>query len=262
MDLAYYYELWRGMMLSKDPGVAEAITWWQEFFVKFYQAFIEGDRWMQYLRGVGTTLYVTALALCLGVILGVLVAVVRTAHDQQRVGQRSFLLGVANLVCKIYVTIIRGTPMMVQILIMGMVIFAKSRNFTLVGALTLGINSGAYVAEIIRGGLMSLDPGQAEAGRSLGLGYMDTMRFIVVPQAFKAILPALGNEFIILLKDTSMISVIGGQELIYAARGVMGRTYEAMFPLVGSAVIYLAVVLIFTWLQGKLERRLRESDRR
>ena len=155
MDLAHYYELWRGLMLAKEAN------WWQTFFVRFYQAFLEADRWKQYLRGVETTLYVTALALCLGVILGVLVAMIRTAHDQQRPGQRNFALGVANLVCRIYVTIIRGTPMMVQILIMGMVVFSSSRNFTMVGALTLGINSGAYVAEIIRGGLMSLDQGQS-----------------------------------------------------------------------------------------------------
>ena len=262
MDLAYYYELWRGMMLSKEAGVDDALSWWQTFFVRFYQAFLEGDRWQQYLRGVGTTLYVTALALCLGVILGVLVAMIRTAHDQQRPGRRNFVLGIFNFVCRVYVTIIRGTPMMVQILIMGMVIFSSSRNFTLVGALTLGINSGAYVAEIIRGGLMSLDQGQSEAGRSLGLNYLDTMRFIIIPQAFKAILPSLGNEFIVLLKDTSMISVIGGQELIYAARGIISRTYETMFPLVGSATIYLFLVIIFSWLQGKLERRLRQSDRR
>ena len=262
MDLAYYYELWRDMMMSREPGVADSVTWWQEFFVRFYQAFLEGDRWQQYLEGVGTTLLVTAMALCLGVVLGVLVAMVRTAHDQQRPGQRNPLLGIANVVCRIYVTIIRGTPMMVQILIMGLVIFASSRNFTMVGTLTLGINSGAYVAEIIRGGLMSLDIGQSEAGRSLGLSYFDTMRFIVIPQAFKAILPALGNEFIVLLKDTSMISVIGGQELIYFARNVVNRTYDAMFPLVGAACIYLVLVMIFTWLQGKLERRLRQSDRR
>ena len=151
---------------------------------------------------------------------------------------------------------------MMQVLILGMVIFASSRNYTMVGALTLGINSGAYVAEIIRGGLMSLDPGQMEAGRSLGLNYLDTMRFIVVPQAFKAILPSLGNEFIILLKDTSMISVIGGQELVYFAKNIVNRTFDAMFPLIGAAVIYLVLVMIFTWLQGKLERGLRQSDRR
>ncbi len=256
MGLAQTYELWRELMLQGDA------SWWQEFFVRFYQAFLENNRWQQYLEGVGTTLLVTAMALILGVVLGVVVAMVRTAHDQQRPGQRNFLLGVINFICKVYVTVIRGTPMMVQILIMGLVIFASSRNFTMVGTLTLGINSGAYVAEIIRGGLMSLDPGQMEAGRSLGLNYLDTMRFIVIPQAFKAILPALGNEFIILLKDTSMISVIGGQELIYFARNILNRTFDAMFPLVGSACIYLVLVLIFTWLQGKLERRLRQSDRR
>ena len=256
MGLAQTYELWRELMLQGDA------SWWQEFFVRFYQAFLENNRWQQYLEGVGTTLLVTAMALILGVVLGVVVAMVRTAHDQQRPGQRNFLLGVINFICKVYVTVIRGTPMMVQILIMGLVIFASSRNFTMVGTLTLGINSGAYVAEIIRGGLMSLDPGQMEAGRSLGLNYLDTMRFIVIPQAFKAILPALGNEFIILLKDTSMISVIGGQELIYFARNIVNRTFDAMFPLVGSACIYLVLVLIFTWLQGKLERRLRQSDRR
>lgn len=255
--MAEYYALWKSLMLEgKD------VSFWQEFFVKFYQAFIEKDRWLQYLEGVGTTLSVTAIALGIGVILGILVAVIRTAHDQQRPGKKNFFLGILNLICKIYVTIIRGTPMMVQMLIMGMVIFSSSRDFTSVGALTLGINSGAYVAEIIRGGLMSLDPGQAEAGRSLGLNYIDTMRLIVIPQAFKAILPSLGNEFIILLKDTSLITVIGGKELVDAAQGIYSRTYEQMYPLIGIAIIYLGLVMIFTWLQGKLERRLRQSDRR
>ena len=254
------YLIWKELLLSKDP--AHPVQWWQEFYVYFYQAFIEGDRWVQYLKGVGTTLWVTALALVIGIILGVVVAIIRTAHDQQRPGNRNFFLGIINAICKVYVTIIRGTPMMVQLLIMGFVIFSSSRDFTSVGALTLGINSGAYVAEIIRGGLMSLDPGQAEAGRSLGLNYFDTMRFIVVPQAFKAILPSLGNEFIILLKDTSLITVIGGKELVYAAQAIYGRTYEQMFPLVGIAVIYLVLVLLFSWLQSILERRLRQSDRR
>ena len=254
------YLIWKELLQSRQTE--HLVKWWQEVYVYFYQAFIEGDRWMQYLKGVGTTLIVTALALIIGIALGVLVAIVRTAHDQQRPGNHNFLLGIVNAICKVYVTIIRGTPMMVQLLIMGFVIFKSSRNFTYVGALTLGINSGAYVAEIIRGGLMSLDPGQAEAGRSLGLNYIDTMRFIVVPQAFKAILPALGNEFIILLKDTSLITVIGGKELVYAAQAIYGRTYEQMFPLVGIAVVYLVLVLIFSYLQSILERRLRQSDRR
>ena len=158
------YLQWKQMMAS---GLD--IPFWQEFYVKFYQAFIEANRWTQYLKGVGNTLMVTALALLIGVILGVVVAMVRTAHDQQRPGNKNAVLGFFDFICKIYVTVIRGTPMLVQLLIMGFVIFSSSRHYTAVGVLTLGINSGAYVAEIIRGGLMSLDPGQMEAGRSLGL---------------------------------------------------------------------------------------------
>ena len=239
----------------------EDLALWQTFFVKFYQAFIEADRWKQYLEGVGTTLLVTAMALAMGVALGIIVAIIRTAHDQQRPGNKKCLLGIVDRVCRIYVTVIRGTPMMVQLLIMGMVIFSSSRNFTMIGAVTLGINSGAYVAEIIRGGLMALDRGQMEAGRSLGLGYVDTMRFIIVPQAFKAVLPALGNEFIVLLKDTSLITVIGGKELVNAAQGIYNRTYEQMFPLMGVACIYLVLVVILTKLLDILERRLRQGDR-
>ena len=261
MQWADYYAQWKTIMQGGGD-----VTFWQEFFVKFYQAFIEADRWKQYLNGVGTTLLVTAIALCIGVVLGMLVAVVRTAYDQQRPGQGltpgRVLLWPLNLVCRVYTTVIRGTPMMVQLMIMGFVIFKSSRNLTMVGALTLGINSGAYVSEIVRGGLMSLDPGQMEAGRSLGLNYIQTMRFIVIPQAFKAILPALGNEFIILLKDTSLLNVIGGKELVYAANGIMNRTWEQMFPLMGVALIYLVLVMIFSWLQGILERRLRKSVRR
>ncbi|MBQ8072558.1 MAG: amino acid ABC transporter permease [Clostridia bacterium] len=251
------YTAWKALITS-----GEGVSAWQRFYVYFYQAFIEKDRWQQYLNGVGTTLYVTVMALILGVLLGVMVAVVRTAHDQQRPGHRNPVLGVLNGIFKVYVTVIRGTPMMVQLLIMGFVIFSSSREFSLVGALTLGINSGAYTSEIIRGGLMAVDAGQMEAGRSLGLNYVDTMRFIVIPQAVKSILPALGNEFIVLLKDISLISVIGGQELLYAAKGVVSRTYEAMFPYIGAAVIYLILVMIFTWLLGIFERRLRASDRR
>ena len=251
------YLAWKALITA-----GETVTAWQKFYVYSYQAFIEKDRWKQYLSGVETTLYVTVLALLLGVILGMIVAIVRAAHDQQRPGRHNPFLGVLNAIFKVYITVIRGTPMMVQLLIMGFVVFSSSRNYVMVGALTLGINSGAYQAEIIRGGLMSVDAGQMEAGRSLGLNYSDTMRFIIIPQAIKAILPALGNEFIVLLKDTSLISVIGGKELLYAARGIVSRTYEAMFPFLGTALVYLVLVMIFTWLLGLLERRLRASDLR
>ena len=235
---------------------------WQDAYAKFYRAWFQESRWVTYFQGLLTTLEVTVMALLIGVFLGILVAMVRTAHDQRRPGTHNIPLGIINLICKVYVTIIRGTPMMVQLMIMGFVIFASSRNFTFVGALTLGINSGAYVSEIIRGGLMSLDMGQMEAGRSLGLNYLQTMWHIVIPQAFKAILPSLGNEFIVLLKDTSLISVIGGKEVVYFARAIVSRTYEAMFPYIIIAVMYLIMVMMFSYLQSILERRLRESDRR
>ena len=255
--MAAQYELLKELLNSGTK-----LGFGQEMFFKFYQAFILNDRWVQYIQGVGTTLLVTAIALAMGVVLGSVVALVRVAHDQQRPGHRNPVLGFFNAVCQVYTTIIRGTPMMVQLLIMSMVIFANSRNFTMVGALALGINSGAYVSEIIRGGLMAVDPGQMEAGRSLGLNYMTTMVLIVIPQAIRSVLPALGNEFIVLLKDTSLITVIGGKELLYAAQGIMNRTYEPMFPLFGVALMYLILVMIFTWLLGKLEGRLAKSDRR
>ena len=213
-----------------------------QIFTEYYQYF---------LRGTRTTILISLITVFCGAILGCLVALMRISNCKP-----------LQAFSKLYITVIRGTPMMVQLLIMGFVIFSFSRNYTMVGALTLGINSGAYVSEIIRGGLMSLDPGQAEAGRSLGLGYIDTMRLIVIPQAFKAILPALGNEFIMLLKDTSLITVIGGKEMVYAAQAIYGRTYEQMFPLIGIACIYLVLVMVFSWLQSLLERRLRQSDRR
>ncbi|MDE7218336.1 MAG: amino acid ABC transporter permease [Oscillospiraceae bacterium] len=238
------------------------IDWLGDLVPRLHRAFIEGSRWKLYLQGLGTTLEMTVIALIFGVLLGLIVAVVRTAHDQQRPGRRNPLLGFFNALCNLYTTVIRGTPMMVQLLIWSFVIFKTSRNKVLVGIIGLGINSGAYVAEIIRGGLMSVDAGQSEAGRSLGLNYFDTMRFIVIPQAFKNILPSLGNEFITLFKDTSLVQAIGAAELTYYAFTIGGRTFDYMPPLIGIALMYLVVVIIFTWLQSKLERRLRQSDRR
>ena len=255
--MAAQYELLKELLNSGTK-----LSFGQDFFFKFYQAFLLKDRWMQYINGVGTTLLVTALALALGVVLGSVVALVRVTHDQQRPGHKNAVLGFFNAVCQLYTTIIRGTPMMVQLLIMSLVIFASSRNYTMIGILALGINSGAYVSEIVRSGLMSVDPGQMEAGRSLGMNYFTTMRFIVIPQAIKNILPALGNEFITLLKDTSLITVIGGKEMTYAAKAVIAKTYQGLFPLFGIALMYLLLVMLFSKLLGVLERRLRQSDRR
>ena len=238
------------------------IDWLDQIGPRLYRAFIEGGRWKLYLQGLGTTLELTVIALIFGVLLGLVVAVIRSAHDQQRIGRQNPVLDVLNVLCQIYTTVIRGTPMLVQLFIWTFVIFPTQRNKILVAFIGLGVNSGAYVAEIIRGGLMSVDTGQSEAGRSLGLGYFDTMRFIVVPQAFKNILPSLGNEFITLFKDTSLAQAIGGAEMLYYASTIGGRTFDYMPPLLGIAAMYLAIVIVFTWLQGKLERRLRQSDRR
>ena len=153
--------------------------------------------------------------------------------------------------------------MVVQLLIMyNVVLLNVTDNKMVVAVIAFGLNSSAYMAEIYRSGINAVDPGQMEAGRSLGLNYFDTMRFIVVPQAFKNILPSLGNEFITLFKDTSLVSAIGGAELVYYAKGIGGKIYDYMYPYIGIAVMYLIFVLILTWLQGKLERRLRQSDRR
>lgn len=231
----------------------------------FLKSFVIEGRWKMYLQGLGRTLEVTVIATIIGIVLGVILAMIRTAHDQARPKKKtvgSCLLSALNLIAKVYITVIRGTPSMVQLMILGFVVFSSSRNFTMVGALGLGLNSGAYVAEIVRSGLMSVDSGQMEAGRSLGLNYITTMTYIIVPQAFKNILPALVNEFIVLLKDTSLISVIAGKELLYAARSIGAKTYDYMFPLLGTAVIYLIMVIILSYLAGILERRLRASDHR
>ena len=239
------------------------VQWLVRMGPRLNKAFIAGGRWRLYLQGLGVTLELTVAALVFGTLLGLVVAMVRTAHDQQRPGRRKNpLMSFLNALCQVYTTVIRGTPMLVQLFIWTFVIFPAQRDKILVGFIGLGVNSGAYVAEIIRGGLMSVDQGQTEAGRSLGLNYFDTMRFIVIPQAFKNILPSLGNEFITLFKDTSLVQAIGGAEMLYYASTIGGRTFDYMPPLIGIAIMYLAVVIIFTWLQGKLERRLRQSDRR
>lgn len=238
------------------------LEWCEKLWPRIETAFLTGGRWKLYLKGLGTTLEMTVIALCFGVLLGLVAAMIRTAHDQQRPGKHNPLLGLVNVLCQIYTTVIRGTPMLVQLFIWTFVILRDERNKVLVGIIGLAVNSGAYVAEIIRGGLMSVDQGQSEASRSLGMNYFDTMRFVVIPQAFKAILPSLGNEFITLFKDTSLVQAIGGMEMLYYASTIGGRTFDYMPPLIGIALMYLLVVVALTWAQGKLERRLRQSDRR
>lgn len=232
---------------------------------EFKVAFIVDNRWKYIVSGIGSTLVLTFFALVLGVVIGVIIAAVRSTYDKQYADMRKSvgktLLKIGNGICKCYLTVFRGTPVMVQILIIFFVIMASSRNKMLCGVVAFGLNSAAYVAEIIRSGIMSIDPGQTEAGRSLGLNYIQTMAYIVLPQAFKNILPALANEFITLLKETSVAGYVGVTDLTRGANIIRGITYQSFWPLFAIAVIYLAMVMFFTWLVGKLERRLKNSER-
>lgn len=222
---------------------------------KFYDNFIAEDRWKYIWDGLGVTLEVTFFAVLIGILIGFLVAIVRSTCD------KTGKLKVLNAVCKLYLTVIRGTPVVVQLLIIYFVIFGSANvSKILVAVMAFGFNSGAYVAEIFRSGIMSVDSGQFEAGRSLGFNYTQTMLYIVMPQAFKNVLPALGNEFIVLLKETSVSGYIALQDLTKGGDIIRSRTYDAFMPLIAVALIYLAMVLIFTKLVNMLERRLRSSD--
>lgn len=241
------------------------VEFFGDFVDKFKFVFIEKDRWMFIVEGLKVTLIVTFLALILGLVIGMTVAVIKTSHDQlkkEKGGFGHFILGVLNFICKIYLTIIRGTPVLVQLLLMYFVILLNTDSKIVVAVFTFGVNSGAYVAEIFRSGIMSIDKGQMEAGRSLGLSYVTTMIKVILPQAIKNVLPALVNEIITLLKETSICGYIGLNELTRGGDIIRGTTFEAMLPLLAVAVIYLAIVMLFTVLMGKIERRLRESDLR
>ena len=225
------------------------------FTASFYQIFIEDDRWKYITDGLFNTLRITFFAVLIGIFLGFLIAVVRSTYD------KTHRLGVLNALCKVYLTVIRGTPVLVQLLIIYFVVFGSVKiDKTLVAVIAFGINSGAYVAEIFRSGIMSIDNGQFEAGRSLGFNYPQTMFYIVMPQAFKNVLPALGNEFIGLLKETSVAGYIAIQDLTKGADIIRSRTYSAFMPLIAAALIYLVLVMVFTFFVQKLERRLRNSD--
>ncbi len=234
---------------------------------QFKLNFIDGERWKWMVQGLLATLEITAVALVIGIVIGVVVAAVRSSYDKNRETMKArggvgyALLSAANAICKIYLTIIRGTPSVVQLLICYFIIFATWRNGIPVAMISFGINSGAYVAEIFRSGIMSVDEGQFEASRSLGFGYLPTMRYVVVPQAFKAVLPALGNEFIVLIKETSIAGYVGIMDLTKAGDLIRGRTFSAFMSLITVALVYLALVMLLTWLLGKLERRLRKNER-
>lgn len=223
----------------------------------FYDNFIKDDRWQYLTDGLINTLIITFLAVIMGMILGFIVAIIRASHD--KTGKLGFL----NFIAKLYLTVIRGTPVVVQLMIIYFVIFGSvDINKILVAVLAFGLNSGAYVAEIVRSGIMSIDQGQFEAGASLGLDYRRTMISIILPQAFKNVLPALANEFIVLLKETSVAGYIAIADLTKGGDIIRSQTYEPFLPLIAVALIYLVMVMFLTHLVTKLERRLAVNDKR
>ena len=241
--------------------------WWTDFSADFYVNFIASDRWKSLFKGLGATLEITFFALLIGLVIGIVVAAVRSSYDKnketlaKRGGFGWFIMRLANGICNLYLTVFRGTPVVVQLMIFYFIIFASSRNGILIAIIAFGINSGAYVAEIFRSGILSVDAGQFEAGRSLGFGYLQTMLYIIIPQAFKNVLPTLCNEFIVLLKETSVAGYVGVVDLTKAGDIIRGRTFSAFMPLIAVALIYLVMVIILTQLVRLLERRLQRSER-
>lgn len=239
--------------------------WFLDIKESFIKNFITEDRWLQLLNGLKNTILITVVATIIGIVLGFLVAAIRSTYDKNLQGKKcrkfsDVILKILNCICNIYLTVIRGTPVMIQLMIMYFIVFANVRNGIYSAFVAFGINSGAYVAEIVRSGIMSIDKGQFEAGRSLGFNYAQTMWNIVFPQAFKNILPALGNEFIVLIKETSVAGYVAIQDITYIGNLIRSRTYEAFFPLITVALVYLAIVMLLSYFLKKLERRLRNSD--
>ncbi|MEG1459363.1 MAG: amino acid ABC transporter permease [Acetivibrio sp.] len=228
----------------------------EELKLRFINNFITDNRWKYLVEGLGTTFLITIFAVIIGIILGFIVAIIRSTADKE--GR----FKIANFICKAYLTIIRGTPVMIQLLIIYYVIFETvAIDKRIAAILAFGLNSGAYVAEIVRSGIMTVDEGQFEAGRSLGLSYAQTMRLIIMPQAFKNVLPALGNEFIVLVKETSICGYIALTDLTHGGNTIRSQTYDAFMPLIAVALIYLVIVCILTAGVSRLERRMRVNER-
>lgn len=242
------------------------MNFFTELWQDFHHVMIENDRYKFMIDGLRNTFIITFGALAIGVVIGIIVAAIRTSFDKNketlrlRGGFGYYVLLFLNGICKFYLTIARGTPVVVQLMISYFIIFAVANDGVPVAIFAFGINSGAYVAEIFRAGIMSVDNGQFEAGRSLGFNYFQTMWYIVIPQMFKAVLPTLCNEFIALLKETSVAGYVGVIDLTKAGNTIAGRTFSYFIPLITVAVIYLVLVMVLTWLVGRLERRLRKSD--
>ena len=260
-------QVWLGYWTAIGGFFAGIGNFFVQFGLDFWKIFIEANGWLSLLKGLGNTLLISLGAVHLGVVLGVLVAMVRSTYDKNREvyrlqgGFKARLFRFLNGICHVYLTVVRGTPVMVQLLLMYLVILVNVRSATVVAIIAFGINSGAYVAEIIRSGIMAVDHGQFEAGRSLGFSYMQTMFYVVIPQAFKKVLPTLCSEFIVLLKETSVAGYVGVTDLNKAGEILRTNTYNIYMPLLLVAGIYLGVVVLLTFLVGKLEKRLRKNER-
>ena len=234
---------------------------------QFILNFIDDNRWKYLVNGLKNTLIITLFALLIGVVIGIIIAMIRSTYDKtaEDIKKKNIIAFIffwmVNFICKVYLTVIRGTPVVVQLMIMYFIILVSSNNGVMVASIAFGINSGAYVAEILRGGIMSIDNGQFEASRSLGFNYIQTMAYIIIPQVFKTVLPTLLNEFIALIKETSIAGYVGIMDLTKGGDIIRGRTFSAYLPLFAVAAIYLVIVMFLTFVVGKMERRLRKSER-
>lgn len=234
---------------------------------QFILNFIEKDRWKLMVNGLENTLKITIVAALIGIVIGILLASIRSTYDKQyetlkkHKGVKYYVLSFLNFIAQVYLTVIRGTPVVVQLLIAFFIIFASAKNGVAIAMLAFGINSGAYVAEIFRGGIMAIDNGQFEAGYSLGFNYFQTMIFIVIPQVLKNVLPMLLNEFIALLKETSVAGYVAVTDITRAGNVIRGTTFSPFMPLIAVALFYLIMVMILTQVVKRVERRLRKSER-
>ena len=232
------------------------MEWLDSVWKAIEAAFITGDRWKLYLEGLWITIEVALFASIIGIVIGTVIAFMKLSTRKN--GSPTIFARIAN----VYIDIIRGTPVVVQLMLMWFVFLASCKNGILVACVTFGINSGAYVAEIVRAGILAVDKGQTEAGRSLGLNQFQTMRYIIIPQAFKNVLPPLCNEFIVLIKETAIVGYVGLSDLTRVANQMTSKVYDAFTPLIGAAIVYFVIVKILTKLLTMLERRLRKSDNR
>ena len=265
-EMTIFEQWWQAIQPALE---ANTLNFWQNLYKEIYMNLIKDDRWLQYLKGLGITLQVSFYAILVGVALGTLLAILRLPQVQNVSARgKGFWANLGVTVVKLlskfagcYINLFRGTPLLLQVLIINFGIFGSVRiDKVIVGVIACGLNGAAYVAEIVRGGIMSVEKGQTEAGRSLGFSGVRTMLFIILPQAAKSALPSMCNEFISLIKETSILSYIALTELTKAGDYIRSRTYSGFTPYIVSGLLYLVVVLTLTWLIGKLERRLRNSD--